>query len=98
MELGFSFKSQAVQPVANATPAAATATGFNPLFARIAAQMGAINSFFKIIDTNRYFVARSAIIYATEKEDDTMDKKIRKNIIRTIKTEKTEPSNDQRPQ
>ena len=81
MELGF-LKSQNLQPVATTTPAAATATSFTPLFARIATQMGAIHSFFKIIDTNRYFVARSAIVYATERDDDTMDKKIKKNIIR----------------
>ncbi len=70
------------------------------LFARTAAlasQIGGGSAFFREINVNRYYVSRVAILPSNGRDDDTFDKKRAKNIIRKLKTERTEPSNDQRP-
>lgn len=107
MNLGFSFSTAPVQPVlsspamdAHAAPHTPAQAAPNPLIARtahVAAQIGAAATFFSIINTNRHFVARTAVLAPSATGDDTLEQKRTKNIIRKLKTEKTEPSNDQRP-
>lgn len=103
MNLGFSFSTAPVQPVLSSpTPDAHVALEVlpNPLLARtaqVAAQIGATATFFSIINTNRHFVARTAVLAPSATGDDTLEQKRTKNIIRKLKTEKAEPSNDQRP-
>ncbi len=102
MSLGFSLGTRPVQ-AANALPAMANETvaaSANLLLAKTAAvavQLGNISSFFTIINTNRHFVARHAILTSASRDDETLDEKRTKNIVRKLQTEKTEPSNDQRP-
>ena len=102
MSLGFSLGATPVQP-ALAAEALAHDTApahTNPLLvktAALAAQIGVTVSFFTIINTNRHFVARTALFSSSSRDDDTVDQKRTKNIIRKLKTEKSEPSNDQRP-
>lgn len=104
MNLGFStpvHPTLSSPQVANEAFGAQVGSQANPLLARTAAvaiQTGVMNLFFGIINTNRHFVSRMAILSPTAHDDDTFDKKQTKNIIRKLKTEKTEPSNDQRPQ
>jgi hypothetical protein len=102
MNLGFSSSTAPVQPaLPQALAVQATQLAAYTLLARIAAvaaQMGALNSFFGVINTNRYFVSRMALVLPVGRDDDTFDQKKAKAIIRKLKTEKSEPSNDQRPQ
>lgn len=102
MNLGFSFSTAPVQTALSPSVVAhdAPPAPVNPLIARtahVAAQIGAAVTFFSIINVNRHFVARTAILAPSSTGDDTLEEKRTKNIIRKLKTEKTEPSNDQRP-
>ncbi len=102
MNLGFSFSTAPIQAAAIAPhvePKSNSLPTSSQLFlniAAIAAGAGAISSFFSQIKANHY-VARMAIPLSPSRDDDTFDQKRAKNLIRKIKTERTEPSNDQRP-
>lgn len=94
MNLGF---SSPVHPALSSPKVATEAFGarVNPLLART---VFVADVFFGVIGVNRHYVARMAVLTPSSRDDDTLDKKRAKNIIRKLKTEKTEPSNDQRPQ
>src|SRR5438309_421730 len=62
--------------------------------AAIALQVGVGSSFFREINTNRYFVSRFAILPTGSRDDDTFDKKRAKKIIRDLKVQATETSNE----
>jgi len=94
MNLGFSMGASPIQAQA-ASPALATqGTALRPeqvaRAAVIAALLGAASS--------QVSAARVVIRPPTKNEADTFDNKRKQEIIRKLKTEKTEPSNDQRPQ
>lgn len=102
MNLGFSHAAATVH-AASSLPVSLHETALPPsnmLLARtaqVAAQIGAAVSFFSIINTNRHFVARAAILSPYSTGEDTLEQKRAKSIFRKLKTEKAEPSNDQRP-
>lgn len=62
--------------------------------AAIALQIGTGSSFFREINTNRYFVSRFAFLSISSRDDDTFDKKRAKKIIRDLKAQAVEASNE----
>ena len=107
MSLGFSFGAQSPQAVQMSlvptrenveTPAQKPQSELFARTAALASQIGGGSAFFREIYVNRYFVSRVAILPSLGRDDDTFDKKRAKNIIRRLKTERSEFCNDQRRQ
>lgn len=97
MNLGFSHGTAPIHepsPLVD-SPSCDEATP-SQLLARTAQAAG--SSFFGIVNTSRFYVVRQVVPFAQTKEQEEQDKKRANTYIRRLKTEKTEPSNDQRPQ
>ncbi len=97
MNLGFSMGASPIQTQITSPQHSNQMLQMRPdqLLARtalIAMQLGASTSFFSQVTLARI------VIRAPSKNEETRDQKKAKDLIRKIKTEKTEPSNDQRPQ
>ena len=101
MNLGFSFGTTPTQSV-QASPQAQSEGMLARLdkpqsrvllaTATIAAQVG-VSSYFNILASHRY-VSRMAILPSGRRDDDTFSKKRQKGIIRRLKVEASEASND----
>jgi hypothetical protein len=61
--------------------------------AAITAQLGS-SSFFGQLNTNRHFTSRMALFSSIARDDDTFEKKVKRGVIRKLKTEKSEASNN----